>query len=570
VSKASIQGVERNIGKVFNEDYVFSIPSYQRPYAWTTEQAGELLDDLIAFIESGDEPEEAAPYFLGSIVLIKGEGPDSRVVDGQQRLTTLAILLAVLRSLVPLDSKDELTTYLYEKGSKIARKPDRYRLTLRERDAEFFQKYIQVPKGLEKLITLDTTGLSDSQRNIRDNTQLFNDRLKKQPDETQDEANRRQINLAQFIINQCFLVVVSTPDDDSAYRIFSVLNDRGLDLSHTDILKAEIIGKISASGENTNEENVYNAKWEEIEESLGRETFQSLFAYIRTIYRKVKLKDTILKEFREYVRPADQPRQFIDGILTPYADAFYMIRNTTYQSTRSAEKVNNLLGWLNKIDNSDWIPPAILFFSRNQNDPEAMLHFFTDLERLAAGLMILRANINKRIERYARLLIAIENNIDLYTSDSPLQLSDGEVKDIIISLDGNLYENWSCKYVLARLDETLSDVQAIYAYTSISIEHVLPQNPAVGSLWLATFPNKEDREKYVHRLGNLVLLSRRKNSEAQNYDFAKKKQRYFTTGRGVSSFALTTQVILKEEWIPEVIEKRQIELMDILKNIWRL
>ena len=570
MGKASIQGVERNIGKVFNEDYVFSIPSYQRPYAWTTEQAGELLDDLIAFMESGEEPEEAAPYFLGSIVLIKGEGPDSRVVDGQQRLTTLTILLAALRSLVPLDSKDELTTYLYEKGSTIARKPDRYRLTLRERDAEFFQKYIQVLSGLEKLLTLDTAGLSDSQRNIRDNAKLFYDRLKTQHIETQDEALRRQINLAQFIINQCFLVVVSTPDDDSAYRIFSVLNDRGLDLSYTDILKAEIIGKISASGKNTSEENTYNAKWEEIEESLGRETFQSLFAYIRTISRKVKLKDTILKEFREYVRPADQPQQFIDEVLTPYADAFYMIKNITYQSTRSAEKVNSLLGWLNKIDNSDWIPPAILFFSRNQNDPEAMLHFFTDLERLAAGLMILRANINKRIERYARLLTAIENNNVLYTSDSPLQLSNGELKDIIISLDGNLYENGSCKYVLARLDEELSDVQAIYAYTSISIEHVLPQNPAVGSLWLTTFPNKEDREKYVHRLGNLVLLSRRKNSEAQNYDFAKKKQRYFTTGRGVSSFALTTQVILKEEWIPEIIEQRQIELMNILKNIWRL
>src|SRR5205085_2221623 len=121
-----------------------------------------------------------------------------------------------------------------------------------------------------------------------------------------------------FILIRCFLIVVSTPDLDSAYRIFSVLNDRGLDLSHTDILKAEIIGKIAQP-----RRDAYNAKWEEIEASLGREMFQSLFAYIRTIHRKVKTKDTILKEFRTYVRPTDHPEQFIDKSLKPYAEAFY-------------------------------------------------------------------------------------------------------------------------------------------------------------------------------------------------------------------------------------------------------
>ena len=87
---------------------------------------------------------------------------------------------------------------------------------------------------------------------------------------------------------------MSTPDLESAYRIFSVLNDRGLNLSHTDILKAEIIGQISPD----QQQEEYTRKWQDIEENLGREAFEDLFAYIRMIYRKVKLRDTVLREFR--------------------------------------------------------------------------------------------------------------------------------------------------------------------------------------------------------------------------------------------------------------------------------
>ena len=366
-------------------------------------------------------------------------------------------------------------------------------------------------------------------------------------------------------------MVVSTPSFDSAYRIFSVLNDRGLNLSHADILKAQIIGEIPQL-----EQTKYTEKWEDIEEDLGRETFQSLFAHIRMIYRKAKLQDTVLEEFRDYVWPtrepqhAVSPRRFIDETLLPYAEAFSTIRNTSYHSVKFAEKVNHLFKWLNRIENSDWLPPAILYFSLNHNDPVAMVHFFTDLERLAVGLMIRGANVNKRIERYSRVLAAIENGEDLYSTDSPLQLTYQEQKDILESLNGNLYESWFCKYVLLRLDEFVSGTEATYNYPIITVEHVLPQTPKADSIWMTWFPSENEREHNVHRLGNLVLLSRKKNSEAQNYDFETKKRKYFLTASGVSPFALTTQLIDVNIWTPSIIEKRQQYLMNKLRDIWRL
>src|SRR5580658_1771820 len=101
---------EQPVTKIFSDDYVFRIPGYQRPYAWTTEQAQELFDDLHTFMQAaGGSVEEMPPYFLGSIVLIKGESaPEADVVDGQQRLTTLIILLAAIRASVSEPSASEV------------------------------------------------------------------------------------------------------------------------------------------------------------------------------------------------------------------------------------------------------------------------------------------------------------------------------------------------------------------------------------------------------------------------------------------------------------------------------
>jgi hypothetical protein len=124
--------------------------------------------------------------------------------------------------------------------------------------------------------------------------------------------------------------------------------------------------------------------------------------------------------------------------------------------------------------------------------------------------------------------------------------------------------------VLLRLDSALAQGEASYDYPIISVEHVLPQNPSAGSVWLKWFPTTEERERYVHRIGNLALLSRRKNAEAQNYDFDKKKQKYFATDKGISPFVLTTQVLQKTEWTPAVINQRQNEQLQKLKTLWRL
>ena len=185
------------------------------------------------------------------------------------------------------------------------------------------------------------------------------------------------------------MVVVSTPNFDSAYRIFTVLNDRGLDLEDSDILKPEIIDNIPA-----NQQDLYTNKWEEIEDELGRKKFQELFAHIRMIKVKAKLRGTNVKEIRERVKPKENPIDFIDNQLLKLGEALQIIESCAYESAVNPDEVNQYLRWLNRIDNFDWLPPALLYYSKHSNDEPKLVSFFKGLERLAASMMIRRADVN--------------------------------------------------------------------------------------------------------------------------------------------------------------------------------
>jgi hypothetical protein len=560
VTGSRLQAAESTIGEILSDRYRFTIPRYQRPYAWTTDQAGEMFADLLSAAKCEHKLEDSDPYFLGSIVLVKEEGDaGAEVVDGQQRLTTLMTLLSVIRLGVPDVYAASLQKRLFQQGDPIKGTLDQPRLTLRDRDQPFFEKQILDLGAVAQLDGVGLAPLTDSQRNLVQNAQLFRDRLAQL---TEPECTR----LVRFIDGYTYLVTVATQDFDSAYRIFTVLNERGLDLTHSDILKSEIIGTIPDEAQ-----DAYTAVWEHEEEDLGRQGFSELFGHIRMIFAKTKARETILKEFRESVLSKyPDKRTFINTVLVPSSDAFEAITHGSYAAESGASEINHLLNALNMIDNTDWVPPAISFLSKNGGDDAAVLIFLRDLDRLAASMHIRRLDVSQRIERYGRLLKEIETGADLAAPASALQLDDGERQRTRQVLDGDIYPILRLRmYVMRRLDEALSSGGVTHDYSIISVEHVLPQNPGASSTWRQTFTD-EQRAVWTDRLANLVLLTRRKNSELGNREFSEKKIRYFTGGSGVSPFAVTTQVVTEESWTPEVLRRRQTAAVAALGELWRL
>ena len=382
-----IEAHERNIGDIFSDLYEFEIPPYQRPYAWEVEQAQELLSDLLDAMDNRDA--SGGLYFLGSIVLVKlPTEAQAKVIDGQQRLTTLTILLSILRDLTTdPELSFERRTYVYQKASADKGLKDRYRLLLRERDRPFFLKYVQERKATNS--SPEISRLEGSQQRLAENTKHLRSQLEMISEE-------RRNALIAFLIQHCYLVVVAVPTAEAARRIFTVLNARGLDLAPTDILKAELLERAGS----VKEASLAN-RWEEIEQTLGRERIVELFGHIRIIHERDKPRLGLEIGFKKFVSSfSGDAEKFISNTLEPLADAFSLLIDPAQVKKQLGAEAAKLVRSLERIDNKDWIPPALLrIWKRKQDETASILEFLVALERLAYFLFVTRAGVNDKIAR---------------------------------------------------------------------------------------------------------------------------------------------------------------------------
>jgi hypothetical protein len=556
---AKLSAHEVPISKIFSSEFQFSIPDYQRPYSWGTEQALQLLADLT---DALDRDEDTEPYFLGSAVLVKDdETSASEVIDGQQRLTTLTILLAALAHLVNSSGvKASLERMIREPGDELSGLVERPRLDLRPRDRQFFAKYVQGQTLGELAEVPDGILSTDAQRNIRDNAAAILEQLEQRTD-------AQLVALAKLLTARTYLVVVATPNLSSAHRIFNVMNSRGLDLSAADIFKSRVIGDI----EDDEDREDYGIRWEDAEQMLGRQAFQDLFLHIRVIFAKTRAQREILQEFPAQVLDQFLPsnaREFVDDVVVPYADKFAVIENESYSWPTGAEEVNGWLKRLNQVDNNDWKPVALWLLRQYEADPLSLAGHLQRLERLAASMLVRRAYATPRATRYANLIRSLEGGLGLESPE--YEVSDIERVQMLRQLQAPIYEMAAVrKYVLLRLNEMVASAPVAYSPSIISVEHVLPQNPGEGSQWDIDF-TEDERRTWVHRLANLVLLDKRKNSEAQNYDFAVKKDKYFKSATGITPFPLTMGVIATDKWTVQTLEARQANLVMTLAKNWEI
>ena len=551
-----IEAHERTIRQIFDDTYAFEIPAYQRPYACEVEQAKELLDDLLEAMNAADA--RSSVYFLGSIVLIKQPNdPLSRVIDGQQRLTTLTILLSVLRDLTTDQPKRfDRGRYIFEKANTNRGTQDRFRVLLRPSDRPFFRKTIQEPGATNSLPDLEA--LEGSQRRLAANARWYREELERLSEKTRDD-------LIAYIIQHCYLVVVAVPTAEAARRIFTVLNARGLDLTATDILKAELLDRAGDEAE-----RALADRWEAIEQATGREGMVELFGHVRMIYEREKPRSALEVGFPKFVTPFNgDADKFLSEILEPLADAFSLLKENDTIRHLFGEKAARAVRSLNRIDNKDWVSPALLrLWRRKPGKSEEVADFLVKLERLAYFLFVTRHGVNDRIARFANAMNEFQPQGD--PPKNGLELSQYERAEFLRELNGDVYlKGRVCKALLQRLDEALSTGGAIYD-DLVSIEHVLPQTVDPDSEWMTLFPNEIDRSEWTHRLANLVFLTHRINTKASNWDFERKKLEYFGSEDGSSPFVITQDVLQTERWTLEHLKGRQNKLLKKLADVWNL
>ena len=551
------------LGQLLSDPYRFRIPSFQRPYSWTTKEAGQLLDDLtLALEEQTQENASSREYFLGAILLNSAAltAADSSasaahdVVDGQQRLVTLTILLAVLRDLLARTDR-ELPRGLREhiECTKTAGPHRAYRIELRERERDFFRLHVQEPLSTAKLP--ETDGLTEVEGRILEVREHLVAELR-------ERSPQELAHIASFIAQQCQVALISAEGIDRAYRIFMVLNDRGRPLQRNDILKAQILAQIEERARAK-----ADSAWDRTDALLGSD-FEALFSHIRAA--ELSPKAQIIAGVREVIANAGGGRAFVEEMLEPYGRAFHSLLHAHHAGSPRSPEIRRFLTYLGWLGSADWVPPAMLWWRLNSADPEKLHAFLQALDRLSYALRLLGIGADKRASRFRAVVQAIRQGTVMDDPRSPLELGRDELRNILYNLRSlHLRSPLVCKLVLLRLnDELAGGLQSLPA-ADFTVEHVLPQKPGRHSAWRDWFPVAEERERCTNSIGNLVLVRRRQNENARNRELPDKLEIYFGAPNPDVP-AITAELNGISELRPEHIMAREERLLTIIKTIWRL
>ena len=564
--------------KLFDNPYLFTVPAYQRPYSWTTREAGQLLEDLV--IAAGlDDQETASPdYFLGTILLLDPEadgvnvpvpfsGPRIfEVVDGQQRLVTLSILAGVLRDhddgdAGALADGDDDPTFGDRLHRMVAVEPDARDLTSRKgrihlRDTEdaFLQAHV-VPRGLRPPPPPGTepfgsgTGIRGVQEHLAGEIDVLT------------RAERRK--LARYLMEYCHVVVIISRDIDRAHRLFTVLNERGKPLERKDIIKAEVLRSVPAQAN-----ELALAYWDRAHSVLGHE-FETFLGHLRLIHGLQRLP--IISGVRTLVRQYGSER-FVEEHLAPLADAFHQVRAFPQRAESHFQpELTGALISLNRLGKADWVPAAILAMAGYRRSPDSASAVMVEIERFAYLLRLLCYGAGKRQRRFGPVIEAIRVGGAGVLASPAWEITRDEQRTIAHHLKDLYRRNAAmAKLVLMRVEDELAGQPLRVDLGELTVEHVLPLRPAPSSDWKRMFADAEMRADCQASLGNLALVTTRQNDRAKNKDFGEKLAIYREPEPGAPLLISNGDILSASLWSADDIRTREDRLLDALARIWRL
>lgn len=539
----------------------FRIPEYQRPYIWSRDEVDDLLDDLtFAQVEKPD-----TEYFLGSFVFQSKpagttygqEFDENDLLDGQQRMTTLLMLFACIRDLSTEDNvRTSCQRSIFQKGDDIDEIPERTRIvfSIRKEVQDFVDEFVKVDGGTSREADLARLAEKSEDPSIPNMARAILEMRRYLQD---PEANVQLGNFLRFLRNRVLLIYIATEDLDDAFRLFTILNARGVPLRNSDILKSMNLGALPAQDET--EKARFAKLWEEAEGELGDE-FDRFLNHLRTILLKDKARLNLLQEFEDKIyAPKEKDKStglkkpallekgkptfvFIERYLKHYST---LLGGGNYDDTGGTFEFDNLIKvMVTGLPSSDWIPPLLRYFDRFKHD--RLLDFLVVLDNKFSSDWIAQYTPTERIENMNDVIREIEsastpNDVLVATCFNV----DGE--GVVRAIDGPVYGRRFTRYLLIKLDFLYHDHAHRMAFESLSVEHVLPQKPAAGSQWRADF-SEEQRKELTNRIGNLVLITTKKNASQGNADYDVKRTKYFA--KKINTCPNSLRVLQSAKWAP--------------------
>lgn len=540
VAMSTIEAHSKPVRELLTPKY--SIDYYQREYRWETRQIEELLDDLEAsFLESYDPKHDRtkvadyAPYFLGSVVLNQKNGR-TYIIDGQQRLTTLTMLLIFLKRLQP--SRADFSSLIY---SELFGKQS-FNLDVPERT--------DVMHAIVDGDTFDTGGTED--RSVQNIWDRFQDIAELFPEPLQGDA---LAHFTDWLLSRVILVEIVAFSDDDAYTIFETMNDRGLSLSAAEMLKGYLLANIGSDEARSKSNERWRGRLNELVDFAKEDELDFFKAWLRAKHAesiRERKKGSTNQDFDKIgigfhkwvrenhdavgLRKPDDYRRFVDVDFDVFSRYYLAARGASLAPDPTLDSV-----YFNAQANFTLQYGLMLAPLSREDDPATARHKM----RLVASfieIFIARRAVGYRTLGYSAIVYTMFNLMkDLRSRDIDALRS--YLRDRLDSLEESFdavadfamhQQNQGLVLLLlarmtdfveseSRLPSSMPQYLDRSRAARYDIEHIWPDT---HDRYAGEFPNQTDFARYRNRFGDLLLLPERVNRSLGKVEFSKKRKAY--------------------------------------------
>lgn len=535
------------------------VPKYQRDYAWEEKHVNDLLLDISNALQN-----EEKEYFIGSIVVKNNENERSEVVDGQQRLATITILINSIKSIFEKEGNEKKANQIsndFLMTHELRTEEDVPRLILNNNDHDFFFSHVLNDKpnlSTKKEVRLSHQKLLDAKKAIEEKlSQVL---------AVNNQNSDVLIDWVIYIENNVKVIWVEVPDYSNAFTIFETLNDRGLDLAISDLLKNYLFHKSASAIKQAQQNWITMVSVLEAADSNStvvpyiKYLWASYYGNVREKELYTKIKDTVKTKTKalEFSNQLADNSNLYTALL--YSDHHYWSDYST--ATRRNIRTINELGMVQ-------IRPLLLSMlpKFDQKESEKSLESIVSLIVRLIVSGTLSSGVFERQFSITAMKIRnedIRNQKELLESLKTLTPSDERFNEAFQTF--TISNSSIAKYLLStienyRRNDQGSDLIPNNDETIVNLEHILPKK--LNDQW-SEFDDDEHK-LYFKRLGNMTILNSRKNARIGNKSFVEKSPIFSD-----SEFIITKEISSDTVWSKESINNRQNQFASDATKCWKM
>ncbi len=555
-----MQGIKNTsndtFGRLMGNGLHYEVPKYQRDYSWDKEQWSDLWYDLMQMIDEKDS------HYMGYLVLQTADDKNYQIIDGQQRLTTLCVLiLAVVDTLLKLPGTDKekednekraaniRSTYIGNMDMLTLTSVNK--LVLNRNNDHFYRTYLSTLQEMPK------RGLKASEKLLKSAFETFKAYLG-----AQYKTAEELVIFVDNLVNNIFFTVITVTDELNAFKVFETLNARGVQLSSSDLLKNYIFSVANTNDLHQTKLDELENMWAEIADILKESQISDYLRFYWNSTHKTIRKNQLYKTIRNEIKTPEEAFALLRDMRIK-ADIYMALRSPDDEMWRTLPEISTNLNLL-KLFNV--IQPIPLLMSAYSNLSEK------DFSSLLAKIVIISFRYNVICGKNPNELESVYNKVALDINKtktykieelkSGIYVSDAEFeqtfayKEFVYSSRNNQI----AKYILGKIEKFESG--ASVDITSNTLEHILPDNPNEDWDW-----DDMKIQQFHYRLGNMTLLEAGKNRDLGNASFLEKKAVYKK-----STVPMTLEIGNSdlEEWTESCIDNRQKKMANEAKGIWKI